>query len=117
MGRAIASRDQDNVERAGDDAKTDADFHVAIAASAHNTLFSHLISSCYRLLWSTQKISRGKIFKKEGNRERIAEQHLKIFEAVRDRDGPGAGEAMRKHIEFVESELRQVLLKGRPRSG
>jgi GntR family transcriptional repressor for pyruvate dehydrogenase complex len=106
----IVHKDLENLKKGEDDAKTDADFHVTIALGTHNTLFSHLMASFYHLLWDSQRISREKIFLKKGNRERIAEQHLRIFEAIRDRDSGKAGREARKHIDFVEAEFRETLL-------
>ncbi len=111
----ILGRDQDNLRHHRDDAKTDADFHVAVALATHNTLFSHLMASCYQILWDTQKVSRQRIFRKKGNRENIAGQHVKIFEAVRDRDAARAGEEAKRHIDFVEKELRAIMEKEKRR--
>lgn len=107
--KKILEKDQDNLRHNRNDAKTDADFHVTIALATHNTLFSHLMASCYQILWDTQKVSREKIFKKKGNRKLISEQHLKIFEAIRDRAADRAAKEARNHIDFVERELRKVL--------
>jgi GntR family transcriptional repressor for pyruvate dehydrogenase complex len=105
----LLKKDQDNLRHNRDDAKTDADFHVTIALATHNTLFSHLMASCYYILWNTQKVSREKIFKKEGNRKLIASQHVKIFEAIREGAADRAAKEARNHIDFVERELRKVL--------
>ena len=105
----ILEKDLDNLRHNRNDAKTDADFHVTIALATHNTLFSHLMASCYQILWNTQKVSREKIFKNKGNRKLISEQHVKIFEAIRDRAADRAAKEARNHIDFVERELRKVL--------
>jgi GntR family transcriptional repressor for pyruvate dehydrogenase complex len=105
----IIQRDQENLKHRRDDAKTDADLHVGIALATHNTLLSHLTASCYHLLWDTQRISRERIFRKQGNRKLIAEQHLKIFGAIRDKDRDRAGKEARKHIDFVKQELNRVI--------
>ena len=105
----ILEKDLDDLKQNRDNAKIDADFHVTIALATHNTLFSHFMASCYQILWDTQKVSREKIFKKKGNRKHIAEQHVKIFEAIRDKAPDRAAREARNHIDFVESELRKVL--------
>lgn len=107
--QAIIGQDQENLKIGKDDAKTDADFHLTVSMATHNTLFSHLMASCYHLLWNTQKMSREKIFRKKSNRQVIAEQHLRIFEAINERDPQRASREARQHIEFVEKELRKVL--------
>jgi GntR family transcriptional repressor for pyruvate dehydrogenase complex len=105
----IVGRDQQNLHDHRNDAKTDADFHVSIALAAHNTLLSHLMGFCYHLLWNTQRLAREKIFTKEKNRKLIVENHLRIFEAIKNGDADGASEEARNHIDFVERELRKVL--------
>ncbi|MBN2125875.1 MAG: FadR family transcriptional regulator, partial [Deltaproteobacteria bacterium] len=106
---AIVQKDQSNLKSGKDDAKTDADFHVTIAAMTHNTIFSHIMASCYHLLWNTQRVSRDKMFRKRENRKLIAQQHWKIFEAIRDKDSHRAGKEAANHIDFVESQLREVI--------
>ena len=66
---------------------------------------------CYNLLWNTQRIARERIFKKEGNRKLICSQHIKLFEAIKDRNSKMAGKEARRHIDFVESELRRITLE------
>ncbi len=105
----IVRRDQENLINNRDDAKTDADFHVAISMATHNTIQSHLMATWYNLLWNTQKVSREKIFKKKGNRQLIAEQHQRIFEAIKNGDKNRASREAKKHIEFVEKELRKII--------
>ena len=109
--KLIIHHDQTNLKSDRNDAKTDADFHVAISIAAHNTVLSHMMAFCYNLLWNSQKIARKRIFKKEGNRKVIAEQHSQLFEAIRDRDCKRASAAARKHIDFVERELKKITLE------
>jgi len=106
---AIVLKDQENLRKGIDDARTDADFHITISLAAHNTLFSHLIASVYHLLWDTQKMSREKIFQKKENRKRIAEQHRSILDAIKAGDSGRASEEAKKHIAFVASEFRNAL--------
>lgn len=106
---AILLQDQENLKKHREDAKTDADLHVAISLASHNTLFSHLMASCYRLLWDTQRMSRERIFQKEENRKLIAEQHQKVIKAIEERDPEKAGREARKHIDFVEQEMRKII--------
>jgi len=105
----IIKKDQENLSLKKDDAKTDADFHVSIAQATENTIFSHLMASCYHILRNTQIVSRETLFKKRGNRELIAAQHLSIFEAIRARDADKAAREARRHIDFVAEELRHLL--------
>ena len=92
--------------------KADADFHLAIAQAARNTIFSHLMATWYHLLWNCQKISREKLFGKEENRRALLNQHLDIYKAIKSRDAGKASEKARHHILFVVSELKNSLEAG-----
>jgi GntR family transcriptional regulator, transcriptional repressor for pyruvate dehydrogenase complex len=105
----IIEKDQANLKLKRDDARTDADFHVSIAQATGNTIFSHLMASCYHILWNTQIVSRETLFKKEANRELIASQHLNIFKAIQERDAERAAREARRHIDFVAEEMRRLL--------
>jgi len=110
----IITRDQENLRRNRNDAKTDADFHIAIALAAHNTVLSHLTASCYNILWSTQRMSREQLFKKRENKQRIADQHMRIFQAIKSRNPEQASREARRHITFVENELRVLIASSAP---
>jgi len=105
----IITRDQENLRDNMEDARTDADFHISIALAAHNTILSHLTASCYNILWSTQKMSREQLFRKKENKQRIAEQHMRIFEAIKSRNPDQASREARRHITFVENEFRELI--------
>jgi len=105
----IIKKDQENLRLKKDDAKTDADFHVCVAQATGNTIFSHLMASCYHILWNTQIVSRETLFRKEANRKLIAGQHLNIFKAIQEGDAERAAREARRHIDFVAEELRRLL--------
>jgi GntR family transcriptional repressor for pyruvate dehydrogenase complex len=105
----IVQQDSDNLRDNIDDARTDADFHIAIAQATHNTVFSHLMASCYHLLWDALAISREKLFRRRENRPLITEQHRSLLSAIRDRDEDRASREAESHIDFVERELRRIL--------
>ena len=92
-----------------DVAKTDADFHVALAMASHNTLLSHLMATWYDLIWKTQRMARQKIFRRQGNSQTIADQHLSLFNAIKAGDKDKASRIARDHTDFVAEELRHVL--------
>ena len=82
---------------------------MTIALATHNTVFSHLMASWYHLLWNTQQVARDKIFRKKGNRVRIADQHRRPFEAIREGDGDEASDVATSHIDFVTKELQEFV--------
>jgi len=103
--KKIIEKEEDNLRSNREDAKTDADFHLAIALATHNTVFSHLMASWYHLLWNTQQVAREKIFRKKGNRAIIADQHRRLFEAISRGDRDEASRVATGHIDFVTKEL------------
>lgn len=107
--RKILEQEEDNLKNDREDATTDADFHVTIALTTHNTVFSHLFASWYHLLWNTQQVARDKIFRKRGNRTIIADQHRRLFEAIRDGDRDEASRVATTHIDFVTKELEAFM--------
>jgi GntR family transcriptional repressor for pyruvate dehydrogenase complex len=107
--KKIIEKEEENLKNNREDAKTDADFHVTIALATHNTVFSHLMASWYHLLWNTQQVARDKIFRKKGNRVRIADQHRRLFEAIREGDGDEASHVATSHIDFVTKELQEFV--------
>ena len=66
------------------------------------------MATWYSLLWDTQKLSRKKIFTKKENLKMICDQHLKLFEAIKNKDPEAASREARMHIEFVENELKRL---------
>jgi GntR family transcriptional repressor for pyruvate dehydrogenase complex len=89
--------------------RADADFHLAISRATHNTILTHLMVTWYRLLWDCQKVSREKLFSKGKNRKLLLNQHIEIFEAIKNHEREKAGEAAQRHILFVEEELKKYL--------
>jgi len=108
LGRIIARMKSDFKEGVLGD-KADADFHLAISRATHNTILTHLMVTWYRLLWDCQKVSRERLFSKEKNRKLLLNQHIEIFEAIKNREKENAGEAAQRHILFVEEELKKYL--------
>ena len=107
----IISQMKEDFKRGNLGDKADADFHLTISRATHNTIFSHLMATWYHLLWNCQKVSREKLFSKEKNRRLLLNQHIKIFEAIKRHKRGEAGEAARRHILFVEEELKKYLKK------
>jgi len=76
----------------------DAAFHAAIASSAHNRAITRIVHALMDLLSQ----SREESLQIPGRPVRSHQDHRKIVEAVRRRDGPGAQNAMLNHIIGVE---------------
>jgi DNA-binding FadR family transcriptional regulator len=85
---------------------SDLAFHRSIIEATHNPLLLHmygLIESARRgSLWGSMK-RRGDSYER---RHRSYIQHVEIFDALHNRDGRGAQEAMNAHLEYVSNFLR-----------
>ena len=95
--------------------RADADFHEAIAAASHNSMFRHLHAGIIRLL--RQHISLNLSGMQDVTGEvtlRLRQQHMAIWDAIRCARPDLAREAMLAHIDFTWTELaRRERLNGR----
>ncbi len=91
--------------------KEDADFHLAIAQSTHNTIQVHIMSSIYDLL----RQSMAKIFIKREQVKKLIDHHHQIFLAIKNRAPEKARQKTLDHLNYVESELKKSThLQGAP---
>ena len=82
--------------------KDDADFHLAMAEATHNKIQTHLMFSIYDLL----KESLGGYYESIDMQD-IFNQHSKVVEAIKNRDPDLASRRMRKHLDYVESRVKE----------
>jgi GntR family transcriptional regulator, transcriptional repressor for pyruvate dehydrogenase complex len=85
----------------------DFQFHTEIAASAHNMVFLHLMSSIYQLISYSIKIHREQMFVSKEAQAKILNHHLRVFKAIQNRDPEAAEAAMKDHLQFVVEEFRK----------
>lgn len=79
-------------------AKSDFDFHQAIAAASHNAVFSHISQTLYDLLQEELRIAYGSIFNEPVNRSKLVDEHGSILEAIKKKDSDGAFQAAHDHL-------------------
>jgi GntR family transcriptional regulator, transcriptional repressor for pyruvate dehydrogenase complex len=81
-------------------------FHQSIAQASHNYFFVESITSVIQLQrWAVQVMTGGA----PGSSIVAVEQHIALFEAIRDGDADRAAESARVHVEFVfDSYQREV---------
>jgi GntR family transcriptional repressor for pyruvate dehydrogenase complex len=91
-----------------DERQADADFHEAIAESSHNSMFLYLHSGMVRMLREHISLNLKDMQDPTGEvTNQLREQHLSIWEAIRQRLPDKARQAMLAHIDFTRSELAQ----------
>ncbi|SFB07400.1 transcriptional regulator, GntR family [Poseidonocella pacifica] len=85
-----------------EDARLDAQFHMAIVEASHNVILLHMMRSMFDLLRAGVFYNRQAMFKQRTSRLTLLDQHRAINDALQDRDSEAAAAAVRTHLTFVE---------------
>ena len=88
-----------------DEARLDADFHLAIIEAGHNVIMLHMMRSMYQLLREGVFYNRSVMFKQRTTREALLDQHRAINTALQARDPKAARAAVEAHLSYVEEAL------------
>ena len=88
-----------------EEARLDADFHLAIIEASHNVIMLHMMRSMYQLLREGVFYNRQVMFKQRTTREALLDQHRSINAALQARDSAAARAAVETHLSFVEDAL------------
>jgi GntR family transcriptional repressor for pyruvate dehydrogenase complex len=86
----------------------DVAFHLTIADSAHNALFSHLVASVPRLLHEHVRRSLREMAVSPEIGRQLMSQHAAIREAIVGRQPEAARLAAQAHINFVRLRLGEA---------
>lgn len=88
--------------------KADLQFHLAIADASQNLLLVGLLNHVSELMRETMKETRiFWIYSKRTTLEKLYSEHMKIYEAIAEKDENAAGKAMLKHLDNVEEILEK----------
>jgi GntR family transcriptional repressor for pyruvate dehydrogenase complex len=82
--------------------KQDADFHLGIAQTTHNTIQTHIMSTIYDLL----RESVARVFRDRAKVKKLLDQHYRIFIAIKNHSSDKARERTLEHLNYVESEVK-----------
>jgi GntR family transcriptional repressor for pyruvate dehydrogenase complex len=88
-----------------EEAKIDAEFHLAIIEASHNVVMLHMMRSMYELLREGVFYNRQIMFHQRTTRGALLDQHRAINTALQQRDGPAARAAVEAHMSFVRAAL------------
>ncbi len=88
-----------------DEARLDAEFHMAIIDASHNVVMLHMMRSMFQLLREGVFYNRKVMFKQRTTRGALLEQHRRINAAIQARDPEAAREAVDAHLAYVEKSL------------
>jgi GntR family transcriptional repressor for pyruvate dehydrogenase complex len=89
-----------------DEARLDAEFHMAIIEASHNVIMLHMMRAMFDLLRAGVFYNRQIMFKQRTTRETLLDQHRKINDALQARDPRAARAAVEAHLGFVEQALK-----------
>jgi GntR family transcriptional repressor for pyruvate dehydrogenase complex len=87
----------------------DTNFHLAIAKASGNaileTIMTHISAAMYRTIEISRKLW---LYSGKDTAGKLFGEHMKLFEAIRDRDPKLAAATMAKHLAQVENALQSV---------
>ena len=95
------------------DAKLDAQFHMAILEASHNVVMLHMMRSMFELLQEGVFYNRQVMFRQQTTQRELLEQHGAINTALQARDPDAAAAAVRRHMNFVKQALLDQQRAGR----
>jgi len=92
---------------AEEEAKLDAQFHMAIIEASHNTIMLHMMRSMFELLRKGVFYNRKALFKQRTRARRCSSSTARSNAALQARDPEAARQAVMAHLDFVETGLAQ----------
>jgi GntR family transcriptional repressor for pyruvate dehydrogenase complex len=102
MEAAHAKRDP------SDEARLDAEFHLAIIEASHNVVMLHLMRAMFDLLRAGVFYNRQSMFRQRTTRELLLDQHRAMNDGVQARDPARARAAVEAHLDYVATALAEL---------
>ena len=88
-----------------DEARLDAQFHLAIVEAGHNVVMLHMMRSMFELLHGGVFYNRQVMFRQRTTRDMLLDQHRAINDGIQARDPSAAREAVERHLDYVRDSL------------
>ena len=88
-----------------DEARLDAEFHLAIIEASHNVIMLHMMRSMFDLLRGGVFYNRSVMFKQRVTRDILLDHHRAINSALQARDPEAARAAIELHLDYVRDSL------------
>jgi GntR family transcriptional regulator, transcriptional repressor for pyruvate dehydrogenase complex len=88
-----------------EEARLDAQFHMAIIEAGHNVVMLHMMRSMFDLLSQGVFYNRKIMFDQRTTRAAILDQHRAINDALQARDPEAARNSVQTHLSFVQNCL------------
>lgn len=91
-----------NLEQLKHSEDFDAHFHMLVARSTHNVVWSHMMQSIFDAMQEFQRDVWRAVYLTSDDQKLLFNHHLKVYEMIRDRNPEGAREAMLEHLTFAQ---------------
>lgn len=101
----VMARDFDHTDPL-DMFEIDMSFHTAIATASHNHALADTHRSYLERLWRARYVAACQ----RRNRERLVSEHMRIVNALRDRDPEATLGAIDNHLWHLAQDIREVIL-------
>lgn len=102
-------RDMENDLNEGRDTdESDSQFHFSVVRASHNTVIINLMTVLMGLMKEYYEPSRKKLVESQEHRKMWAEQHAKIYEAIKNGNPDVATDAVAKHLDTTIEEFRRL---------
>ncbi len=92
---------QENISDKKNFITPDLEFHTALARATGNMLFDLFVSVMHDLILQVQETFPDQ----EASRKKSVQYHAEVLEAIINKDGQSAAEAMKKHIQDIERAI------------
>jgi GntR family transcriptional repressor for pyruvate dehydrogenase complex len=92
--RRVISYTREDLEDMSHRARSDYDFHLALAAATQNFIFVNIVRMEFNLIMATHE----RIYGMLEDRSAFVSEHEELYEAIMTRDAPRASEAAAAHI-------------------
>ena len=96
-----------------EEAKLDAQFHMAIIEASHNVIMLHMMRSMFDLLKQGVFYNRQVMFRQRTTRDALLDQHRAINTALQARDPEGTRAAVVAHLDYVHQALEDQQISDR----
>ncbi|MFJ3002040.1 FadR/GntR family transcriptional regulator [Serratia liquefaciens] len=83
-------------------------FHRAIMQASHNPFFVQILDNMHELYLGVLVYSLSKNLGRQDERQRVIDEHQRVFMAIKARDPAAATAAMQNHLSNVRSKLRRL---------
>ena len=83
-------------------------FHRAIMQASHNPFFVQILDNMHELYLGVLVYSLSKNLDRQDERQRVIDEHQRVFMAIKARDPAAATAAMQNHLSNVRGKLRRL---------